>query len=233
MSCDIAGFEIRDMITWVYTQSMPKDLRVLEEKIRQLNDEEIAASEIIDYEKVAQLKMERLQAEENFNKQKKTWVKKEKITTNVERETIAEIIAGWTGIPVSQIVQDEANKLLDMEKIMTTKVIGQDNAITIIADAIRRSRSGIQDPKRPIGSFIFLGPTGVGKTELAKTLAEFMFDDRENMVRIDMSEYMEKHSVSRLIGSPPGYVGYNEGGQLTELVRRLSLIHISEPTRPY
>ena len=202
------------------TQSMPKDLRVLEEKIRQLNDEEIAASEIVDYKKVAQLKMERLQAEENFNKQKKTWVKKEKITTNVERETIAEIIAGWTGIPVSQIVQDEANKLLDMEKIMTTKVIGQDNAITIIADAIRRSRSGIQDPKRPIGSFIFLGPTGVGKTELAKTLAEFMFDDRENMVRIDMSEYMEKHSVSRLIGSPPGYVGYNEGGQLTELVRR-------------
>ena len=202
------------------TQSMPKDLRLLEEKIRQLNDEELAAAETVDYEKVAQLKMERLQTEENYNKQKKLWVKKEKITTNVEKETIAEIIAGWTGIPVSQIVQDEANKLLDMEKTMTTKVIGQDNAITIIADAIRRSRSGIQDPKRPIGSFIFLGPTGVGKTELAKTLAEFMFDDRENMVRIDMSEYMEKHSVSRLIGSPPGYVGYDEGGQLTELVRR-------------
>ena len=202
------------------TQSMPKDLRILEEKIRQLHDEELAAAETVDYEKVAQLKMERLQSEEKYNKQKKIWVKEEKITTNVERETIAEIIAGWTGIPVSQIVQDEANKLLDMEKIMTTRVIGQDSAITTIADAIRRSRSGIQDPKRPIGSFIFLGPTGVGKTELAKTLAEFMFDDRENMVRIDMSEYMEKHSVSRLIGSPPGYVGYDEGGQLTELVRR-------------
>ena len=202
------------------TQSMPKDLRLLEDKIRQLNDEEFAATETLDYEKVAKLKMERLQTEETYHKERKIWLKKEKITTNVEKETIAEIIASWTGIPISQIVQDESNKLLDMEKIMATKVIGQDSAISVISDAIRRSRSGIQDPKRPIGSFIFLGPTGVGKTELAKTLAEFMFNDRDNMVRIDMSEYMEKHSVSRLIGSPPGYVGYDEGGQLTELVRR-------------
>jgi ATP-dependent Clp protease ATP-binding subunit ClpC len=202
------------------TQSMPKDLRLLQDKIRQLNDEEFAAAETSDYEKVAKLKMERLQTEETYHKERKIWLKKEKITTNVEKETIAEIIASWTGIPVSQIVQDESNKLLDMEKIMATKVIGQDSAISVISDAIRRSRSGIQDPKRPIGSFIFLGPTGVGKTELAKTLAEFMFNDRDNMVRIDMSEYMEKHSVSRLIGSPPGYVGYDEGGQLTELVRR-------------
>jgi len=202
------------------TQSMPKDLRLLQDKIRQLNDEEFAAAETSDYEKVAKLKMERLQTEGTYHKERKIWLKKEKITTNVEKETIAEIIASWTGIPVSQIVQDESNKLLDMEKIMATKVIGQDSAISVISDAIRRSRSGIQDPKRPIGSFMFLGPTGVGKTELAKTLAEFMFNDRDNMVRIDMSEYMEKHSVSRLIGSPPGYVGYDEGGQLTELVRR-------------
>src|SRR5262249_35924286 len=138
----------------------------------------------------------------------------------VTEEDIAAIVSKWTGIPVEKMLEGEAGKLAQMEERLHTRVIGQDQAIAAVANAVRRARAGLQDPNRPIGSFIFLGPTGVGKTELARALAEFLFDDETHMVRLDMSEYMEKHSVSRLIGAPPGYVGYDEGGQLTEAVRR-------------
>ena len=138
----------------------------------------------------------------------------------VDEEDIAEVVSKWTGIPVTRLMEGEIQKLVHIEDVLHERVIGQDEAVTAVANAIRRSRAGLSDPNRPIGSFIFLGPTGVGKTELARTLAEFLFDDEHAMVRIDMSEYMEKHSVSRLVGAPPGYVGYEEGGQLTEAVRR-------------
>jgi ATP-dependent Clp protease ATP-binding subunit ClpB len=138
----------------------------------------------------------------------------------VDEEDIARIVSKWTGIPVSKMLEGEVQKLIQMEERLRHRVIGQDEALERVANAIRRSRAGLSDPRRPIGSFIFLGPTGVGKTELARALAEFLFDDEHNIVRIDMSEYMEKHAVSRLIGAPPGYVGYEEGGQLTEAVRR-------------
>jgi len=138
----------------------------------------------------------------------------------VDEEDIAKIVSKWTGIPVSRMLEGEVTKLVHMEERLRERVVGQDAALTVVANAIRRSRAGLSDPKRPIGSFIFLGPTGVGKTETARALAEFLFDDEQAMVRIDMSEYMEKHAVARLIGAPPGYVGYDEGGQLTEAVRR-------------
>ena len=138
----------------------------------------------------------------------------------VDADDIAEVIARWTGIPVSRLLEGEVSKLIHMEERLHERVIGQDEAVEAVATALRRSRAGLQDPDRPIGSFLFLGPTGVGKTELARALAEFMFDSQDAMIRIDMSEYMEKHSVSRLVGAPPGYVGYDEGGQLTEAVRR-------------
>jgi ATP-dependent Clp protease ATP-binding subunit ClpB len=138
----------------------------------------------------------------------------------VDEEDVAEIVSKWTGIPVSRLMEGEMAKLVRMEDVLHARVIGQDEAVSAVAAAIRRSRAGLSDPHRPIGSFLFLGPTGVGKTELARTLAEFLFDDDQAMVRIDMSEYQEKHNVSRLVGAPPGYVGYEEGGQLTEAVRR-------------
>ena len=142
------------------------------------------------------------------------------IKEEVDAEDIADVVSRWTGIPVSKMLQSEKDKLLHLEDELHQRVIGQDEAIEAVADAVRRSRAGLQDPKRPIGSFIFLGTTGVGKTELAKALAEFLFDDESMMTRIDMREYQEKHSVSRLVGAPPGYVGYDEGGQLTEAIRR-------------
>jgi len=138
----------------------------------------------------------------------------------VDAEDVAEVVSRWTGIPVSKLMEGEISKLVRMEDVLHERVIGQDEAVSAVANAIRRSRSGLSDPHRPIGSFLFLGPTGVGKTELARALAEFMFDSDDAMVRIDMSEYMEKHSVARLIGAPPGYIGFEEGGQLTEAVRR-------------
>ena len=138
----------------------------------------------------------------------------------VTEQEIAAVVSRWTGIPVNRMLEGERDKLLKMEDILKTRVVGQEQAISAISDSVRRSRSGIQDPNRPMGTFIFLGPTGVGKTETAKAVAEFLFNDEHAMVRIDMSEYMEKHAVSRLIGAPPGYVGYDEGGQLTEAVRR-------------
>ena len=142
------------------------------------------------------------------------------LSEEVTEEDVAEVIAKWTGIPVSKLMEGETEKLIRLESHLHERVIGQDAAVTAVSNAVRRSRAGLSDPNRPLGSFLFLGPTGVGKTELARSLAEFLFDDDRSMVRIDMSEYMEKHSVSRLIGAPPGYVGYDEGGQLTEAVRR-------------
>jgi ATP-dependent Clp protease ATP-binding subunit ClpB len=138
----------------------------------------------------------------------------------VDEEDIAEVVSKWTGVPVSRLMEGEMHKLVRLEDVLHERVIGQDDAVHSVANAIRRSRAGLSDPNRPIGSFLFLGPTGVGKTELARSLADFLFDDERAMVRIDMSEYMEKHSVARLIGAPPGYVGYGEGGQLTEAIRR-------------
>src|SRR3546814_111177 len=138
----------------------------------------------------------------------------------VTAEEIAEVVARWTGIPVSKMLEGEREKLLNMEQALHARVVGQDKAIKVVSDAVRRSRAGLSDPDRPSGSFLFLGPTGVGKTELCKALAEFLFDSRDAMIRIDMSEFMEKHAVSRLVGAPPGYVGYEEGGYLTEAVRR-------------
>src|SRR6185369_7356993 len=148
--------------------------------------------------------------------QKKGAMLKEEVTD----QEIAEVVAKWTGIPVAKMMEGETEKLIRLEDALKKRVVGQDEAVTAVANAIRRSRSGLSDPNKPLGSFLFVGPTGVGKTELAKALAAYLFDDEKMMIRIDMSEYMEKHSVSRLLGAPPGYVGYDEGGQLTEAVRR-------------
>ena len=160
--------------------------------------------------------LERKLAQAQIAETKETQLVRNKVT----EEEIAEVVSKWTGIPVSKMLEGEKEKLLRMEEALNKRVVGQDEAVKIVSNAIRRSRAGLSDPRRPNGSFLFLGPTGVGKTELCKALAEFLFDTEESMVRIDMSEYMEKHSVSRLIGAPPGYVGYDEGGQLTEAVRR-------------
>jgi ATP-dependent Clp protease ATP-binding subunit ClpC len=166
------------------------------------------------------MKSERIRVEDKFNEERDKWEQDHKLDEVVDVNDIAEVINQWTGIPVSQMMEDEKDKLLQMEERIHERLIGQQEAVAAVADAIRRARSGLKDPRRPIGSFILIGPSGVGKTELAKALAEFMFDDEEAMVRIDMSEYREQHTVSRLFGAPPGYVGYEEGGQLTEAVRR-------------
>ena len=157
---------------------------------------------------------------ENVTPTESESVQKRLLSENVTAEEIAEVVSGWTGVPVSRMMETEKAKLLVMEERLHQRVIGQDEAVVAVSNAVRRSRSGLQDPSRPIGSFLFLGPTGVGKTELCKALAYIMFDDEDAMVRIDMSEFMEKHSVSRLIGAPPGYVGYDQGGKLTEAIRR-------------
>ncbi|MCK4368658.1 MAG: AAA family ATPase [Dehalococcoidales bacterium] len=202
------------------TESAPPEVKSLEQKLKQLVNEEEAASQRQEYERSAQLKSERLRLEEEYNQAKSKWLKEEKIDGVVDGEDIAQLISKWTGIPISQMLEGEAEKLLHMEERIHERLVNQDEAVTVICEAIRRSRAGLKDPGRPIGSFIFLGPTGVGKTELARTLARFLFDDENAMVRLDMSEYQERHTVSRLIGAPPGYVGYEEGGQLTEAVRR-------------
>ena len=202
------------------TESAPPQVKSLEQRLKQLVNEEAAASQRQDYERTAQLKSERLRLEEEYNQAKTRWLKEEKIDGVVDEEDIAQLISKWTGIPISQMLEGEAEKLLHMEERLHERMVNQDEAVTAISEAIRRSRAGLKDPRRPIGSFIFLGPTGVGKTELARTLARFLFDDENAMVRLDMSEYQESHTVSRLIGAPPGYIGYDEGGQLTEAVRR-------------
>ena len=203
-------------------QMLPPHLKDAEHRLRHLEDEEAAAAEMADYESAAELRSDRLrlQAEFDAERDELTGRSGTKDHNVVHAEDIGRLIAIWTGIPVDRLLEGEAEKLLHMEERLHNRVVGQDAAITAVSDAIRRARAGLKDPNRPIGSFIFLGPTGVGKTELARALAEYLFDDEQNMVRLDMSEYMEKHTVSRLIGAPPGYVGYDEGGQLTEAVRR-------------
>ena len=193
--------------------------------IEQLNFEADRAEREGDYAKVAEIRYSRIQAKEKENATVQEQLKamqgeRALIKEEVDAEDIADVVSRWTGIPVNKMVQSEKEKLLHLEEELHSRVVGQEEAIRAIADAVRRSRAGLNDPKRPIGSFIFLGTTGVGKTELAKALAEYLFDDENMMTRIDMSEYQEKHSVSRLVGAPPGYVGYDEGGQLTEAVRR-------------
>lgn len=200
--------------------SMPPKLKALRAQIRQLQLEEETAWGARHYEKAAEARAERVKLEEEFARDRDAWQQEEGLDEIVEREDIAQVISNWTGIPVSKMLQTEADKLLKMEEALHLRIVGQDEAIRAISDAVRRTRSGLADPKRPVGSFLFLGPTGVGKTSLARALAEFLFDDADALYRVDMSEYRERHTVSRLIGAPPGYVGYEEGGQLTEVVRR-------------
>lgn len=202
------------------TESAPPEVKNLDKEVQRLIDEEEAASQKQDYEKAAQLKSERLRAEDEFKKAKEAWLEEEKLDQEIKEENIAELISKWTGIPVSQMLEGEKEKLMHMEERLHERFIDQEEAVKAVSEAIRRSRAGLKDPNRPIGSFLFLGPTGVGKTELARTLAWFMFGDETAMIRLDMSEYQEKHTVSRMLGAPPGYVGYDEGGQLTEVVRR-------------
>lgn len=203
---------------------LPSELAELETRIKnmQAEREEIAITQ--DYEKAAYLQMEIKKLEDDFEAKRKEWMtERNDVSANkseVSRELIAQVVSKWTGIPVSTLTVKESDRLLHLEEHLSKRVVGQKHAIGIISDAIRRAKAGLKDPRKPIGSFILLGPTGVGKTELAKALAEFLFLDEQALVRLDMSEYMEKHSVSRLVGAPPGYVGYDEGGQLTEAVKR-------------
>ena len=200
--------------------SMPEEIKELQRRAAELEDQEEAASNRADYQLASEFRAERVQVEHAAATQRDTWLADEKLDMAVREDEIAALIAVWTGVPVSRLLQSEADRLLHMEDALHDRVIGQDEAVTVVSEATRRARAGLKDPKRPIGAFMFLGPTGVGKTELARTLAQFLFDDEDALVRIDMSEYMEYHTVSRLVGAPPGYVGYDEGGQLTEQVRR-------------
>jgi ATP-dependent Clp protease ATP-binding subunit ClpC len=213
---DEAASEVR-----IETTMMPDELRKLEMRLQELTREGEAAVQERDYERAAQLKQETDKVQAEYREAKDRWVQESGVKdARVGREEIARVVSAWTGIPVTRMLKDEAERLLSMEESLHKRVIGQDVAVEAISEAVRRARAGLANPNRPIGSFIFLGPTGVGKTELARTLAEYLFDDEDAMIRLDMSEYMERHAASRLVGSPPGYVGYEEGGQLTEAIRR-------------
>ena len=199
----------------------PDDLQEIENRVKDLDKEKSAAINAQDFESAAKIRDEEKKLREELDNKKKKWTEKhEKENGEVTEEDIAHIVSSWTGIPVVQLTEEESERLLKMEDILHKRIVGQDEAVTAVSRAIRRGRVGLKDPNRPVGSFIFLGPTGVGKTELCKTLAEAMFGDENAMIRLDMSEFMEKHTVSKLVGSPPGYIGYDEGGQLTEKVRR-------------
>ncbi len=204
----------------VALHTLPRELKELKMQLDLLQAEEEEAHTVRDYERAATTRAERMRIETEFSTRREAWQGEQRLDEIVDENDIAEVVASWTGIPVMQMMETEAEKLLHMEERLHERIIGQDQAIAALADAIRRSRSGLSDPRRPIGSFIFLGSSGVGKTELAKALAEFMFDDEDALIRVDMSEYREQHTVSRLFGAPPGYVGYDQGGQLTEQVRR-------------
>jgi len=207
----------------IQRKSMPlslKEARRLAEGVRKEKEAALAAQQ---YDYAAELRQRELQAEEKIKGLEEEWqVEQEQGKPEVTAEDIAEVVSMWTGIPVTQLGGDETSRLLNMEEVLHKRIVGQDEAIDIISKAVRRARAGLKDPRHPIGNFIFLGPTGVGKTELARALAEFMFGSEDALIRLDMSEYMEKHTVSRMVGAPPGYVGYDEGGQLTEAVRRKS-----------
>lgn len=201
--------------------TVPPNLKELEQKLEEVRKEKDAAVQSQEFEKAAALRDDEQKLREQLEESRKQWKEDQgRDDSEVTEEDIAEVVASWTGIPVKKIAEEESERLLKMEDILHERVIGQDEAVKAVSRAIRRARAGLKDPKRPIGSFIFLGPTGVGKTELSRALAEALFGDEDAMIRIDMSEYMERHSTSRLVGAPPGYVGYDEGGQLTERVRR-------------
>lgn len=213
---DEAGSKVR-----LRSYTTPPNLKELEQKLESVKAEKNAAVQSQEFEKAANLRDSEQKLKDELEATKKEWKEKQgRSESEVTVNDIAEVVAMWTGIPVAKIAQEESEKLLNLEEELHKRVVGQSEAVKAISRAIRRARAGLKDPKRPIGSFIFLGPTGVGKTELGRALAEVMFGDEDSMIRIDMSEYMEKHSTSRLVGSPPGYVGYDEGGQLTEKVRR-------------
>ena len=196
-------------------------MKKLSEKIEDVEQEKEEAVKIQKFEKAASLRDKQKELKEKYEKEQKKWKNKSnKELINITEENIAEVISSWTGIPANKITEDENVRLKNLEKTLHKRVIGQNEAVEAVAKAIRRSRVGLKAPNRPIGSFLFLGPTGVGKTELSKALAESLFGDENAMIRLDMSEYMEPHSVAKLIGSPPGYVGFDEGGQLTEKIRR-------------
>lgn len=199
----------------------PPDVKELEEKLERMRKEKESAVVNQEFEKAASLRDEEQKVQDELERNKNNWVQRKELDQSiVTEEDIAAVVSSWTGVPVNRLQEEESQRLLQMEDTLHQRVIGQDEAVESVSRAIRRARAGLKDPKRPIGSFIFLGPTGVGKTELAKALAEALFGDEEAMARFDMSEYMEKHTVSRLLGAPPGYVGYEEAGQLTEAVRR-------------
>lgn len=199
----------------------PEEIKILEEKIEIISKEKEEAIYNQEFEKAAQLRDIEKQTKEKLEKEINKWKKtKSKDVIEIGEENIAEIISKWTGVPVQKLTADENEKLTHLEEKLHERVIGQNEAVEAVAKAIRRGRVGLKDPKRPIGSFLFLGPTGVGKTELSKALAEILFESEKAIIRLDMSEYMESHSVSKIIGSPPGYIGFESGGQLTEKVRR-------------
>ncbi|HSM38913.1 MAG TPA: AAA family ATPase, partial [Candidatus Limnocylindrales bacterium] len=215
---DEAGSRVR-----LRKASAPPEIREAQKELEEVTRQKDEAIEGQDYEGAARLRDEEAQAKEKIEQLRATWHEESaKDIPEVTEEDIAQVVSMWTGIPVVRISAEETERLLHMEEALHKRVIGQQEAIDIISKAVRRARAGLKDPKRPIGSFIFMGPTGVGKTELAKALAEFMFGSEDALVKIDMSEFMERHNVSRLVGAPPGYVGYDEGGQLTEAVRRKS-----------
>ena len=198
----------------------PQEVKEVEERLSRLTNDKEAAITSQDYERAAHLRDAEKHLKEELEAAKKRWEKKEETPITVTANDIADVVALWTGIPVRRIAAKESDRLLHMERTLSRRVVGQEEAVQAVSKAVRRARSGLKDPKRPIGSFLFLGPTGVGKTELARTLAEVLFGSEDSILRFDMSEYMEKYSVSRMVGAPPGYVGYEEGGQLTDAVRR-------------
>lgn len=201
--------------------TVPDGLKTIEERLEELSQEKEEAINTQNYEKAAEIRDKEKQLKKQLNDKKVEWEQEKKtVEMEVKYEEIAKVVSNWTGVPVSKMTVEESQRLLKLEDILHKKVIGQDEAVEAVSSAVRRARVGLKDPDKPVGTFIFVGPTGVGKTYLAKALSEALFGDEDSMIRIDMSEYMEKHSVSRLIGSPPGYVGYDEGGQLTEAVRR-------------
>ncbi|KEI05059.1 ATP-dependent Clp protease ATP-binding subunit [Clostridium botulinum] len=213
---DEAGAKVR-----IKNLTAPPDLKGLEAELEKVGKEKEDAITVQDFEKAASLRDKEKELKDKLKDFKNNWKKKSQVVTQiVSKEQIAQVVSTWSNVPIEKLTEKEADRLLKLEEILHKRVIGQNEAVKSIAKAVRRARVGLKDPKRPIGSFIFLGPTGVGKTELSKALAEAMFGDENNMIRVDMSEYMEKHAVSRLVGSPPGYVGHDEGGQLTEKVRR-------------
>jgi ATP-dependent Clp protease ATP-binding subunit ClpC len=203
------------------TYTVPDKIKDIENQVEELGKEKEEAIRVQDFEKAASLRDKEHELKDKLEKDKKKWENKNsKAVTTLKEDDIAEVISSWTNIPVKRLTQDENEKLKNLEHTLHERVIGQDEAVSAVAKAIRRGRLGLKDPNRPIGSFLFLGQTGVGKTELSKALAETLFGNEDSMIRIDMSEYMESHTVSKLIGAPPGYVGFDEAGQLTEKVRR-------------